>query len=498
MNRNSDPSLRTAEPAEAAEHPGRAARHLIPFVGASLLAWVAVPVGSSMKWGEYAISAGLAVLAGALGTLPLRGIWAKAREAIPSLIFLIAIALLRDSAGGINSAVGVLALLPVFYTALYSDRAQLCAVLIGMATLFLAQNLLVGPPAYPHTQYRAGVLFITVSAIIGLTTQWLVAQAQIQTADARHRERMLEQIAEVVRNLSSSSRARDEVCEAAKTISNASMAILYEPANASGLLRSTSKAGLEGPAIEITLDEPSGVREAFHSGRSLLFDESSESEFFNSKIWELSGKPASVLFEPLLRSGVTVGVLVVGWPQAIKVGGTRATAIALLAHEVATVIERADMLSQLTDMASTDALTGLPNRRAWETSLERALSEEEGVALAMLDFDHFKEFNDTHGHPAGDRLLRETAAAWREELRAGDLVARLGGDEFALLLPNCNAANALEVVERLRLRIPSEQTCSAGIATHEPGAPPEALMAQADTALYEAKTAGRNRTHLTA
>jgi diguanylate cyclase (GGDEF)-like protein len=115
----------------------------------------------------------------------------------------------------------------------------------------------------------------------------------------------------------------------------------------------------------------------------------------------------------------------------------------------------------------------------------------------MLDFDRFKEFNDTQGHPAGDRLLRETAAAWREELRAGDLVARLGGDEFALLLTNCNGANALEVVERLRRRIPGEETCSAGIATHEPGTPPEALMARADTALYEAKTAGRNRTCLT-
>jgi len=422
----------------------------------------------------------------------------KAREAIPSLVFLLAIALLRDSAGGVNSAVGTLALLPVFYTALYSNRVQLCTVLVGMTTVLLAQNVLVGPPAYPNSQYRAGVLFLVVSAIIGITTQRLVTQAQAQAADAQHRERMLEQIAEVVRNLSHSSRAREEVCEAAKTISNASMAILYEPANASGLLRSSAKAGLEGPAIEIGLDERSGVREAFRSGRSLFFDKDSESsEFFNSKIWELSGQPASVLFEPLLRGGVTVGVLVVGWPQAVRVGGSRATAIALLAHEVATVIERADMLSQLTDMASTDALTGLPNRRAWETSLERALSEDQGVALAMLDLDHFKEFNDTHGHPAGDRLLRETAAAWREELRAGDLVARLGGDEFALLLPDCNAANALEVVERLRLRIPNEQTCSAGIATHEPGTAPEALMAQADTALYEAKTAGRDRTHLT-
>jgi diguanylate cyclase (GGDEF)-like protein len=448
-----------------------------------------------MNWGKYALAGGLAVLAGVWCIAPLPAALTKAREAIPSLIFMFAIALLRDSAGGINSAVGALALLPVFYTALYGDRAQLYAVVIGMATLFMAQSLLVGPPAYPHTQYRAGLLFVTVSTIVGLTTQWLVAQARLQTADAQYREHMLEQIAEVIRGLSSSPRARQEVCDAARTISNASVAILFEPVDAaSGRLRSTSVAGIEADPIEISSDELSSAREVFRSGRSLLLAQNSESQFFNSKLWELSGRPASVLFEPVLRGGEPIGVLVVGWPHAVRVGSSRATAIALLAHEVATVIERADMLSQLTDMASTDALTGLPNRRAWEKSLERALAEDQNVALAMLDFDHFKEFNDTHGHPAGDRLLRETAAAWREELRAGDFVARLGGDEFALLLADCDAANALEVVERLRQRIPGEETCSAGIATNGPGMPSETLMSRADTALYEAKTAGRNRT----
>jgi diguanylate cyclase (GGDEF)-like protein len=73
-------------------------------------------------------------------------------------------------------------------------------------------------------------------------------------------------------------------------------------------------------------------------------------------------------------------------------------------------------------MASTDALTGLPNRRAWETHLDRALLDGQPFVLAMLDLDHFKSFNDTRGHPAGDRLLKETAAAWREELRSGDFL----------------------------------------------------------------------------
>jgi diguanylate cyclase (GGDEF)-like protein len=473
-------------------------RHLIPFVATSALAWIAVPVGSSMNWGLYALAAGLAMFSGILRIAPLRGVLKRGREAIPSLIFLLAVALLRDSAGGINSAVGVLALLPVFYTALYSDRAQLCIVVIGMAALFLAQNLLVGPPGYPHTQYRAGVLFIAVSAIIGLTTQWLVAQARFQAAEAQDRERMLEQVAEVVRSLSSSPHARAEVCVAAKTISNASLAILYEPTGSSGALCSTSMAGIETPTIELGPQERSGVCEAYRTGRSLFFTEDGQSPFFDTEMWELAGRPTSVLFEPLLRGAEPVGVLVVCWPKAVKVGGSRTTTIALLAHEVAAVIERADMLTQLAGIASTDALTGLPNRRAWDSHLAQMLAEEQPVTIAMLDLDHFKDFNDTYGHPAGDRLLRETAAAWREELRAGDFVARLGGDEFALLLPNCNATNALEVVERLRLRIPSEQTCSAGIAGLELGATPEAPMARADTALYEAKTAGRDRTCLTA
>jgi diguanylate cyclase (GGDEF)-like protein len=473
-------------------------RHLIPFVAASVLAWIAVPIGSSMNWGLYALAGGLAMFAGVLCIVPLPGVLTKAREAIPSLIFLVAVALLRDSAGGINSAVGVLALLPVFYTALYSDRPQLCVVVIWMATLFIAQIQLVGPPAYPHSQYRAGLLFIAMSAIIGLTTQWLVAQARFQTAEAQDRERMLEQVAEVVRSLSSSPHARAEVCAAAKTISNASLAILYEPSGSSGALCSTSMTGIEAPPAEIGLEERSGVGEAFRTGRSLFFAEDCQAQFFNTEVWELAGRPAAVLFEPLLRGTEPIGVLVVAWPKAVRVGGSRTTTIALLAHEVATVIERADMLTQLADIASTDSLTGLPNRRAWDTHLAQAFAEDQHATIAMLDLDHFKDFNDGNGHPAGDRLLRETAAAWREELRAGDFVARLGGDEFALLLPNCNSANALEVVERLRLRIPSEQTCSAGIASYERGVFPDALMSRADTALYEAKTAGRDRTCLTA
>ena len=105
----------------------------------------------------------------------------------------------------------------------------------------------------------------------------------------------------------------------------------------------------------------------------------------------------------------------------------------------------------------------------------------------------FKDFNDSRGHPAGDRLLKESAAAWREELRNGDFLARIGGEEFALLLPMCATEDAMVVVERLRERVPYGQTCSAGIVIGESGESSDGLMARVDETLYEAKAAGRDR-----
>ena len=114
----------------------------------------------------------------------------------------------------------------------------------------------------------------------------------------------------------------------------------------------------------------------------------------------------------------------------------------------------------------------------------------------MLDLDHFKQFNDAFGHPAGDRLLKEAAAAWRDQLRTGDVLARLGGEEFGVLLQNCDEETALEVVGRLLAHVPEGRTCSAGIAIQAPDESGEALVARADAALYEAKAAGRDRAHV--
>jgi diguanylate cyclase (GGDEF)-like protein/PAS domain S-box-containing protein len=160
--------------------------------------------------------------------------------------------------------------------------------------------------------------------------------------------------------------------------------------------------------------------------------------------------------------------------------------------------QRDCLLQRVEAMARTDDLTGLANRRAWDEELrrevERATRHGYELHVVMLDLDHFKVFNDTKGHQAGDAILREVGAVWRLAARVTDFVARYGGDEFALLLPVCTHDDATAVVDRLRAALPDGLTCSAGLANWDRKMSPDELIAQADAALYEAKGAGRNQT----
>jgi diguanylate cyclase (GGDEF)-like protein len=152
----------------------------------------------------------------------------------------------------------------------------------------------------------------------------------------------------------------------------------------------------------------------------------------------------------------------------------------------------------LRELARVDALTGLPNRRAWSselpTAMDRARRDRTPLCVAMIDLDFFKRFNDEFGHLAGDRLLKGAAAAWQGEVRSTDLLARYGGEEFILLLPQADEIEAAETVERLRLVTPAGQTFSCGIAVWDGSEISEELLARADAALYRAKETGRNRT----
>lgn len=153
--------------------------------------------------------------------------------------------------------------------------------------------------------------------------------------------------------------------------------------------------------------------------------------------------------------------------------------------------------------ANTDELTGVGNRRAFDEALAALLARRakggSELCLLMIDLDHFKRYNDTHGHLAGDQALRLAGALLRAALRPGDIAARYGGEEFAVLLPGIDAERAAMVAERLArdFRIadwPHEPvTISVGVAEAVPGEAPQSLVARADAALYQAKAAGRDR-----
>ena len=180
----------------------------------------------------------------------------------------------------------------------------------------------------------------------------------------------------------------------------------------------------------------------------------------------------------------------------------------LLASQAAVAIDNAKRYQDLNEKAITDGLTGVYLRRYFDECLakavETATAGTRGFTLLMIDIDHFKRVNDTYGHPAGDAVLRGVAARLRAAVRDEDLVARYGGEEFAVILAIGDKARAQQIAERVRKTVAKgpieaehhsiEVTISIGLAAYEPGLDdPGLVVTVADSALYRAKSTGRNR-----
>jgi diguanylate cyclase (GGDEF)-like protein len=319
--------------------------------------------------------------------------------------------------------------------------------------------------------------------------------ADRQAQMLRQRERSL---AAAARALSSGADVQAQICEAARASAHARFALLREP-NMDDRLVQTASVGIDLPPLPLDPDEePSGAAHAFATRRRLVVPKASRDPRVSRRLVAASGA-GSLLFEPVLRGTEAIGVLVVGWRQpADDLSSWPLSALSLLAAEAALGIDRARLQSELEAAARSDPLTALPNRRVWAErlplELARAARLGRPVTVGLLDLDHFKRFNDQHGHQAGDRQLRAVAAAWRDKLRDNDLLCRYGGEEFAILLPNKTLDEARKAIERLRRATPG-QTCSAGIAEWDGAEDIDTLLARADRALYHAKNSGRDRTH---
>jgi diguanylate cyclase (GGDEF)-like protein len=169
---------------------------------------------------------------------------------------------------------------------------------------------------------------------------------------------------------------------------------------------------------------------------------------------------------------------------------------------LAAMCDRARLMADLVDLANTDHLTGAANRRrlfeVLDNDLTRARRSGRPLAIAILDLDNFKRYNDDNGHGAGDKLLRRFVDSVTARIRAQDLLARYGGEEFCIVLPETDADGARELVEAVRCWVESDVggggvTFSAGVAAWDGAESLDSLILRADTNLYRAKSDGRNR-----
>ncbi len=213
--------------------------------------------------------------------------------------------------------------------------------------------------------------------------------------------------------------------------------------------------------------------------------------------------PLSLLAVPLVRDGRVEGVLTIGRMGSDLFDQGDETVLGLVALLGSGALGVAERVGTTLALALDDPLTGLGNRRRLDRDLGAlpTLTGHDQVAFLMIDIDHFKQFNDRYGHPAGDDLLRRVGDAVRRSLRVGDVAYRFGGEEFSVLLPGADAATAQGIAERVRAAVSAllpppggtAVTVSVGVSVAERSAPSSAMVQAADQALYCAKRTGRDR-----
>jgi diguanylate cyclase (GGDEF)-like protein len=352
---------------------------------------------------------------------------------------------------------------------------------------------------------RPGIAHPDVTVIVLTTLLAATAVLAAALAVVAHRRgarmRMSEgAVMALARSWSEDGSSRGRLCASVKLVAGAEGVFLAEVARRGDALHITAAAGVpELIGVEAELDaDRSAMARALVLGKPLHLGRTDELPAGARDVLA-KARIRSAHLRPVFHGDRPAGVLGIAWRhERAAPEGMQEELIAELAAEAARAIERDAHVALLARQARTDELTALPNRRAWDEAVEQEMARAERtgepLCLALLDLDHFKAFNDQHGHQAGDAHLRRTAAAWRRELRAIDVLARYGGEEFGVLLPSCDITEAGEVIDRVRRATPNGESASAGVVAYDGRESADSLLARADAALYRAKHAGRGMT----
>jgi diguanylate cyclase (GGDEF)-like protein len=376
------------------------------------------------------------------------------------------------------------------------SQSAFAALLLGLAisglhfTAMTASTFYMSARSVPPGSMSTSSLN-TVLAVAGAIA--LIMLLAVVAADQRRAEFAVDLalVAGISRDLRRGADIRGRVCEAALRLTAADHVALLEP-DQHDLVKTTASYG-QGPAEAAHAEADRNYeRTIIRSARRTFLPARAETSSALSR----TSDQISTLYEPLILDGRPVALFAVRWARRVRSLPDRtALLLEMLAADAAVVIDRDDLMTRLELLARYDELTGLANRRALFEELERAISaakrQGQPMSVIMLDFDHFKELNDSQGHQAGDALLSSSAAAWTEIVRTTDTVARYGGDEFVVVLPDCSQELAVSTADRLRAVVPHDTSCSAGVATWDAGETPGQLVDRADQALYQAKQAGR-------
>ncbi len=329
--------------------------------------------------------------------------------------------------------------------------------------------------------------------------QWTLAVAEditerkeTETA-LRRSEAELAAIAAVARCVQSGTDPRPVVVASVRSLSGATTVGLLEPSDSATLIVTC------GDGAELGLGHARGSTADLvrRSGQAVLLPSLPTADG-PTRTGHAGQDGGSALWQPVVVEGEVIAVLNVVWPgQVTGMGDPAVRSVRVLADEAGASLHAMQLRTELERSATTDPLTGALNRRAFldrlEVLMHRAGTTAKPLTIALVDLDNFKAYNDAFGHAAGDVLLCEFASAVLGQLRAPDLFARWGGEEFIVALTDCDADQAPPILHRIRGAVPGAQTGSIGYTTWRPTEPMHSCIVRADTAMYRAKNAGRDR-----